>query len=149
MSLVLQYRCVDIDPSHSTTAMNSNDSSALLHVRVAELPWLVLATILDHLDVPTMVAFLSVSRHLRGQFWHDDNFWQRQFRARFGAFTPSCFRGSWRVAFAATYARGLSYITEEAARHSMSSVCAPSPASLSSRVLHLCAGCMPTPEWCV
>ena len=130
MSLVLQYRCVDIDPSHSTAAMsssNSNNSNAAPpHVRVAELPWLVLATVLDNLDVPTMVAFLSVSRHLRAQFWHDDNFWQRQFRARFGAFTPSCFRGSWRVAFAATYARGLSYITEEAARHSMASVCCSS-----------------------
>lgn len=123
MSLVLQYRCVDIAMNSSSSSNSSND--AWLHVRVAELPWLVLATVLDNLDVPTMVAFLSVSRHVRAQFWHDDNFWQRQFRFRFGAFTPSCFRGSWRIAFAATYARGLSYITEEAARHSMSSVCVP------------------------
>ena len=126
MSLVLQYRCVDVNPSHSTTAMYNNSSSSNgppPHVRLTELPWLVLARVLDHLDVPTMVAFLSVSRHIREQFWYDDNFWQAQFRARFGAFTPSCFNGCWRIAFAATFARGLSYITEEAARHSLSSVC--------------------------
>ena len=141
MSLVLQYKCLDVNPDRSSssndttaTPRSSNNNSgsggdgagnAAQVVRVAELPWLVLLGIMDKLSVGDMVAFLSTEKRIREAFWHDDNFWQRQFVLRFGNFTPSCFHGSWRDAFATTYSLGTSYISEEATRSAIASVCYP------------------------
>ena len=111
---------------------NQEDLDSSLHVDcvdceasvdVVGMPWLALCTLLDVMNVPDMVAFLSTSKAIRLQFWNDDSFWERQFIMRFGSFIPSCFKGVWRDAFALTYSRGVSYVSKEVTRRAISTVC--------------------------